>query len=432
MPGSVILLGSLTHLERDGTSKYAEEWKRCRNWIQEDLGGVMVLPLIPLPMEDINDRGTIRSLLEFLSWFEDLPETEVRLLSETRKSYVERFLARNGTGRGWCDVRQSFSMPLDLAGNGTFTFNSRLWGNRPRRLPAFTDEMERQWAGKLADELNRDFALGLSASPCVARRAVDLCKMTVDNNQVKIVFAGGSNAAKVAAQCKGPGITVESVAVPGWKLATNTVGKLIETITASDENTVFVLYGIGNACFVSVDDDMRSGPPFRGRDGKFHAHGTLEVVSGVLFDRILNLSKDVVSACNGRKLILILPMPRYWIPCCDKGRRLDNVESDTEKRRLLKELGRLRSAILGMVARLHASKGVEVINPLDALGVGEELPAIEQVMSGPVHLTTAGYSMLARAVLDRARRGDRVVTQQKKRFKGGVGTRQGGRHDRFY
>jgi hypothetical protein len=129
---------------------------------------------------------------------------------------------------------------------------------------------------------------------------------------------------------------VESVAVPGWKLASNTVSKLIETITASDENTVFVLYGIGNACFVSVDDDMRSGPPFRGRDGKFHAHGTLEVVSGVLFDRILNLLKDVVSACNGRKLILILPMPRYWIPCCVKGRRLDNVESDTEKRLLLK------------------------------------------------------------------------------------------------
>ncbi len=69
---------------------------------------------------------------------------------------------------------------------------------------------------------------------------------------------------------------------------------------------------------------------------------------------------------------------------------------------------------------------------MDALGVGEELPAIEQVMSGPVHLTTAGYSMLARAVLDRARRGDRVATQQKKRFKGGIGTRQGGRQDRFY
>jgi hypothetical protein len=431
MPGSVVLLGSLTHLERDGTSKYAVEWKRCRNWIQEDLGGVMVLPLIPMPMEEISDRGTIRSLLEFLAWFEDLPETEVRLLSETRKCYAEKFLGRNGTGRGWCDVRQSFSMPVDLSSNSTFTFNSRLWGNRPRRLTAFTEETERLWAAKLADELNRDFALGLSVTPVVARKAADISKMAVDTSQLKIVFAGGSNAARVAAQCKGPGITVESVAVPGWKLGSNTVGKLIETITASDENTVFVLYGIGNVCFVSVDDDMRSGPPFRGRDGKFHSHGTLEVVSGVLFDRILTLLKDVVSACKGRKLILVLPMPRYWIPCCEKGRRMDRVESDSEKRRLLKDLGRLRSAILGMVARLQANGDVEVINPLDALGVGEELLAIEQAMNGPVHLTTAGYIMLAKAVIDRARRGDRVAPQQRKRFRGGSGTRQGGRNDRF-
>jgi hypothetical protein len=432
LPGSVILLGSLTHLERDGTAKYAEEWKRCRNWIQEDLGGVMVLPLIPMPMEDITDKGTVRSLLEFLSWFEDLPETEVKLLSEARRSYVEKFLARTGNGRGWCDVRQSFSMPVDLSSSNTFTFNSRLWGNRPRRLAAFSEETERQWAGKLADELNRDFALNLSATPCVARKAEEIGKLTLGSNQLKIVFAGGSNAAKVAAQCMGPGITVDSVAVPGWRLAPNTVGKLIETISAADENTVFVLYGIGNVCFVSVDEDMRSGPPFRGRDGKFHAHGTLEVVSGVLFDRILTLLKDVVSACKGRKLILILPMPRYWIPCCEKGRKLDSLESDSEKRRLLKDLGRLRSAISGMVARLQATGYVDIISPLEALGVGEDLAAIEQAMNGPAHLTSAGYNMLARAVVDTARRGDKAGHQQRKRFRGGVGTRLGNRNDRFF
>ena len=99
-PGSVVLLGSLTHLERDGTGKYAEEWKRCRNWIQTDLGGIMVLPLIPMPMENITDRATVRSILEFFSWFEDLPETEVRLLSETRKEFVSHFLPRNGPGGG--------------------------------------------------------------------------------------------------------------------------------------------------------------------------------------------------------------------------------------------------------------------------------------------------------------------------------------------
>jgi hypothetical protein len=60
----------------------------------------MVLPLIPMPMENITDRATVRSILEFFSWFEDLPETEVRLLSETRKEFVSHFLPRNGPGGG--------------------------------------------------------------------------------------------------------------------------------------------------------------------------------------------------------------------------------------------------------------------------------------------------------------------------------------------
>ncbi len=88
----------------------------------------------------------------------------------------------------------------------------------------------------------------------MAKFAKDIRKMSEGLNQVKIAIAGGSNAAKVAAECKGPGISVESIAVPGWRLAADTVKKLVDSISESEENTVFLLYGIGNACFVSVDD----------------------------------------------------------------------------------------------------------------------------------------------------------------------------------
>jgi hypothetical protein len=65
----------------------------------------MVLPLIPMPMEEVTDKATIRSLIEFFSWFDCLPEAEVKLLSETRKQFVSQLLGRMGTGRGWCDGR---------------------------------------------------------------------------------------------------------------------------------------------------------------------------------------------------------------------------------------------------------------------------------------------------------------------------------------
>jgi hypothetical protein len=151
-----------------------------------------------------------------------------------------------------------------------------------------------------------------------------------------------------------------------------------------------------------------------------------------LFDRILALLKDVVSACPGKKLVIVTPMPRFWIPCCEKGRKLDSLENDSDKRRLLKDLGRLRSAISGMVARLHATDRVEVINSMEAMGLSGDLQAIEQMMNGPAHLISSGYKMLAEAVIKQARRVDRGAEQYRKRFKGGSGSGYGSRSDRFH
>ncbi len=64
-------------------------------------------------------------------------------------------------------------------------------------------------------------------------------------------------------------MAVESLAVPGWRLTPENVKKLVDSIAASEEGSVFVLYGIGNSCFVSVDEDMRSGRLSGGGTGNF-------------------------------------------------------------------------------------------------------------------------------------------------------------------
>jgi hypothetical protein len=125
-------------------------------------------------------------------------------------------------------------------------------------------------------------------------------------------------------------------------------------------------------------------------------------------------------------------MPRFWIPCCEKGRKLGSLENNSDKRRLLKDLGRLRSAISGMVARLHATDRVDIINPMEAMGVSGDLQAIEQMMSRPAHLNSSGYRMLAEAVIKQARRVDRGAEQNRKRFKGGSGSGYGSRSDCYH
>jgi hypothetical protein len=109
--GSVVLLGSLSQLEKDGTAQYIEDWHGCRKWIKDDLGDLMVLPLIPIPVAAVTDRATIRSMLEFFAWFEDMPEAESKLLCETREHYEKLYMARIGDGPGWC-VIQTANLPV--------------------------------------------------------------------------------------------------------------------------------------------------------------------------------------------------------------------------------------------------------------------------------------------------------------------------------
>jgi hypothetical protein len=361
LPGSVILLGSLSQLARYGTGWYAEDWHKCRKWLKDDLGDVMVLPLVPMPMELVEDESTVRSLLEFLSWFSCLPDVEARLLSETRKHFLDLYLPRIGTGKGWCDGRQSFIMPTSLSGSTFHIFKSRLWGERPKTLGAFSVEQERYWAGKLAANINADFSLDLSVDLCINRQADSIIREQAVVNKLDVVVAGGSNAAKLLAHIVSPEINVTSLAMPGWRLAGGQVAELCKKIEAMKDGTVVVLYGLGNSVFVTVDDDMRSGPPYRGRDGNHHAHGKLEIVSGSLMDRSMGFLKEIIMSCKGKELIVVTPMPRFWLPCCAEFSRLAGTGFDADKARLLKEIGKLRRAILSLIMRLHMSSSVKVL-----------------------------------------------------------------------
>ncbi len=97
--GSVVLMGSVFQLSVDGTAQYVDDWHHCHRRLKEAVEGLMVLPLIPVPLEGAKDKEMVRSLLEFFLWFEDLPDAEAGLMADTRDEYKKTFLGRIGTGR---------------------------------------------------------------------------------------------------------------------------------------------------------------------------------------------------------------------------------------------------------------------------------------------------------------------------------------------
>ncbi len=66
--GSVILLLSSSQLYYESVEHYAAEWSRCRNWLRDDLGEVLVLPGLPLTGNGIYSETTVRGLLDFYAW----------------------------------------------------------------------------------------------------------------------------------------------------------------------------------------------------------------------------------------------------------------------------------------------------------------------------------------------------------------------------
>ncbi len=134
------------------------------------------------------------------------------------------------------------------------------------------------------------------------------------------IVVGASNANRTAIALAERNLPVTNLAKPGWRITAASVEELVARLRDEGGSDVLVLHGLDANLFVSVDDDMTSKPPFRGRDGKFHSHGRLEVVSGYHLEKILENIGLLLDGCSGRRIILIMPIPRFWVACCARAR----------------------------------------------------------------------------------------------------------------
>jgi hypothetical protein len=132
----------------------------------------------------------------------------------------------------------------------------------------------------------------------------------------------------------------------------------------------------------------------------------------------------------------VTPVPRFWLQCCLKHSQAGNQPHE-DKERLLKELGKLRRALMRLIMKLKVSKTVHLLNPLEVLNVAESVMDIESVMLEQVHLLSGGYDMLADEavrVVEGWQAGKRFPDDLKqpdaKRFKSGTrgGGKKGGGH----
>jgi hypothetical protein len=266
----------------------------------------------------------------------------------------------------------SFKLPISLSGSGKSTYKSRRWGARPESIMAFNPETEKYWISILADNLNKDLATDLSVDISFHRKGAEIRQLEISLSNSATVVAGASNANRTALALAERNVPVTNLARPGWRITAATVNELVARLREVGGGDILVLHGLDANLFVSVDEDMSSRPPFKGRDGKYHSHGRLEVVSGYHLEKILDNIALLIDGCCGRRIILVMPIPRFWIACCAQARTASAEDTDADRRRLLRELGRFKRAVSNLISRKKMDEKVKIVSPLDVIGVKED------------------------------------------------------------
>jgi hypothetical protein len=403
LPGTVIMLGSMTQLGRYGTAWYTGEWLKARNVLKRELGDVLIVPLLPLVGEDLWGSHLVRSLVEFLSWMEDLQDPEAELLRGVRRQYMKEFLSAVEGGEPWADELQPIMMPISMYGEGVMLYKSRDWGSLPMSIRAVDEHEEGVWVGKISTAMVREVNISLATTVCSGRTLSAVRAFEEKGGKLGFRVAGASNAARTAAALARKGMDAVKLGQRGWSLAVEKdVKELVSQLKEVDmSNQVLVFHCMDNGTFFSMDRLGGSTLPTK-INGSYHIKGRLVVASGYALELMVEKMAEVMKEAKAGLTVVITPMPRYLDNCCEEhsgGRSEEKMEEDRE--RILKAVWNLKRETYQLLAKMHC-KNVTVVSPMEVLDVKDSVEGVRKVMSDGVHLNSPAIDKVVDHVIQRA------------------------------
>jgi hypothetical protein len=403
VPGTVIMLGSMTQLSRYGTAWYTSEWLKARNFLKKELGDVLVVPLLPLVSEDLWGRHLVRSLVEFLNWMEDLQDPEAELLRTVRRQYVADFLSVVEGGEPWADELQPMMLPISLYGEGLMLYRSRDWGSLPMAIRSVDEHEEEVWVGKIGKAMVREVNISLATTVCPGRTLSAVRSFEEKGGKLGFKVAGASNAARTAAALARKGMDASKIGQRGWSLsADKDIKELLSELKDVDMTSqVLVFHCMDNGSFFSMDRMGGSTLPAK-VSGKYHIKGKLVVASGYALELMVERMAEVIKEVKAGLTVVVTPMPRYLDSCCEEhggGRSEEKMEEDRE--RILKAVWNLKRETYQLLAKMHC-RNVTVISPMEVLNVKDSVGGVRKVMSDGIHLDRPAIDKVVDHIIQRA------------------------------
>ncbi len=314
-PGTLLLIGSVSHLQHVGTTIFAQDWCKIVQLISEKLRNVKVIPCIPILRED--GPGSLGGqLIEISHWFETVYDKNTLGCTPAWSKLVEIIgnTDEDGLDLGFTDF-YTVALPQTLDTNSDLTpvkFCHSSSHTTVRGIDSVTsDELLRT----LLNLLQSNFASVANSDEILSREPATQDKS--DKEFTHCIIAGGSNMKRLCPHLTNLGITVLDLTKKGWTPTEANIRALANEIREIPDtrNIPVIMDLLGNFAFRYEQSDGTQALPFK-MGGRYHFDGKVNVCSHTLIRSAISSLKPVFDAIKGPALFCS-PHPHcLYNGCC--------------------------------------------------------------------------------------------------------------------
>jgi hypothetical protein len=245
--GSVIFIGSVTHLMEEGRVGYAKglvtEYIRLSKVFKNT---VHIVPFLPPPIGGTNDPELVRSMMDILSWIEKVQKWDLNAYMGAYRACI----FTGGTGPEQVNHNtQRYKMPKSFEAYNDKVYMCHEWAGIKSGLTPMSMDSERVLVTELLDNIATTFKWELDTKPDFSRDST-LAALSTSTPRGRRLTS--SCWAGVTATYAEMGVSVETISSAIWTINPTAVdiclNALNPLLARSDPSIPIVLWGLDNIC----------------------------------------------------------------------------------------------------------------------------------------------------------------------------------------
>jgi hypothetical protein len=299
--GSVIVIGSLSHLMEEGRAGYSKglvtEYIRFTKAFKNT---VHVVPFLPPPLCGTNDPELLQAMLDITVWIEKLQKFKISDYYSELRVYITAY---SGGLEQMIQNTQRHKMPKAFEAYNDKNYMCRELAGLGSSLESMDPENERGLIGLIMSGLSSAFRWNLDDNPNLSgnlpARPANSAGLLPSNTTAPLgVLIGGSNTSRLTRAFEEMGKPVESLVASGWTITMGAIDSLLPNLAATlamcDPDLPVVFWCLENSCFRALNAAGDLVAISKQKDKKFHVEGELTVAPFSLLNNVLHELKRAV------------------------------------------------------------------------------------------------------------------------------------------